>query len=306
MILVAGGTGVLGTRVVRLLGERGLQVRVLTRERSRAAHLAGVEIVEGDVRDVAAVNRAVDGAQSVVSAIQGFFGTKNGSPATIDRDGNLNLIRAAREAGVEHMVLVSTYDASPNHPMDLMRMKYAAEQELKASGLAWTILRPRAYIETWCEVLGRPLLKKGKTQVFGGGRNPINWVSALDVARFVTLALEDATMRGQIIDIGGPENMTMTEFVEVFRSGTAAVGKVGHIPLAAMRVMAVVMKPLNPAMARLVQASIVMDTLPQTFDSSEMRRRYPSIPTTRVAEVVRRDFADSPGAGRASVPSALA
>ena len=304
MILVAGGTGTLGTKVVGLLRERGTDVRILTRDRSRADHLTGVEIMEGDVGDAAAVKRAVKGAQSVVSAIQGFFGTKNGSPASIDRDGNRNLIQAARAAGVEQFVLVSVRDAAPDHPMDLMRMKYAAEQELKGSGLAWTIIRPAAYIETWCEVLGRPLLQKGKTQVFGRGRNPINWVSALDVARLVELSLVDPAMRGQTIEAGGPDNLTMSEFVDVFRSGTTKSGVVGHIPLAAMRVMAVAMKPLNPSMARQIQAGVIMDTRPQTFDASELRRRYPSIPATRVAEVVRRDFADTPGAARASLRTA--
>jgi NADH dehydrogenase len=304
MILVAGGTGLLGTKVVGLLRQRGVGVRVLTRARSRADHLGpGVEIVEGDLRDVAAVRSAVDGARSVVSAVQGFF-NKGGSPATIDRDGNRNLIRAAREAGVEQLVLVSVRDASPDHPMDLMRMKYAAEEELKASSLAWTIIRPAAYMETWCEVLGRPLREKGKTRVFGGGRNPINWVSSSDVARFVDLALADPALRGKTIEVGGPENLTMTEFVEVFRSETAAGGGVGHVPLAGMRVGAFVMKLVNPGLARLMQSGIVMDTQPQAFDSSPTRRRYPSIPLTTLAEVVRRDYADSPGAARASIPAA--
>ena len=118
MILVAGGTGRLGTFVVNLLVQRGLAVRVLTRDRGRAAHLVGanVEIVEGDIRDLADVRRAVDGVEQVVSAIHGFAGTKNQSPATIDRDGNRNLIRAAREAGAEHLVLLSVKDAAPDHP----------------------------------------------------------------------------------------------------------------------------------------------------------------------------------------------
>jgi len=94
VILVAGGTGRLGTMVVALLRQRGLEVRVLTRDRSRAAHLSGanVEVVEADVRDLESVRRAVAGARTVVSAIQGFAGTKDGSPVTIDRDGNRNLI----------------------------------------------------------------------------------------------------------------------------------------------------------------------------------------------------------------------
>lgn len=308
MILVAGGTGLLGTKVVGLLRQRQLEVRVLTRDRSRAADIAsaGVEIVEGDVGDPTAVQRAVDGVTTVVSAIHGFAGPNNtGSPASVDRDGNHNLIKAAREAGVEHMVLLSVWDASPDHPMDLMRMKYAAEEELKASGLAWTIIRPASYMELWCELLGRPLQDKGKTQVFGHGDNPINFVSAADVARFVELSVVDPEMRGRVIELGGPENLTMNQFVDVFQSETSSVGKVGHFPPAVMRVMAVLMKPINPSMARQVQAGVVMDTRPQAFDALETRSRYPSISVATVAEVVRRDFRDTPGAARASGAAAV-
>lgn len=302
MILVAGGTGRLGSRVVSLLRRRGLGVRVLTRERSRAAPLAGmdVEVVEGDVRDPVAVRGAVDGVRQVVSAIHGFVGTGNENPATVDRDGNHNLIVAAREAGAEHLVLISVRDAAPDHPMDLLRMKYAAEQELKASGLAWTIMRPSAYMETYCELLGRPLLEKGKTQLFGRGRNPINWVSVWDVARFVELAIVDAAMRGEVIEVGGPEDLSMAAFVEVFRTETGASGKVGHIPPLAMRLVALAMRLVNPSTARQIQAGIVMDTRPQAFDAGEARRRYPSIPVTSLAQVVRRDFAIARSTARGS------
>jgi uncharacterized protein YbjT (DUF2867 family) len=292
MILVAGGTGRLGTNVVGLLQARGLQVRVLTRHRSRAAHLAEtrLDIVEGDVRDRTAVRRAVTGVQTVISAIHGFPGTKDANPATIDRDGNHNLIQAAREANVQHFVLISVKEAAPDHPMDLMRMKYAAEQELMASGLTWTIIRPTSYMETWCEVLGRPLLEKGRTQVFGRGQNPINWVSAADVARFVELAVVDRALDGQSLEIGGPDNLTMTDFVRVFKTESGLEGKIGHIPPLAMRIGAIVASLVNPGMARQIRAGIVMDTAAMALDASEVRRRYPSVPVTSLGDVVRRDF----------------
>lgn len=296
MILVAGGTGRLGTKVVTLLRRRGDQVRVLTRDKSRAAHLpsSGLEIVEGDVRDAESVRRAMVGARTVVSAIQGFAGTKNGNPATIDRDGNHNLIMAAREAAVDHFVLVSVKDAGPDHPAELMNMKYAAEQDLKTSGLGWTIIRPTAYMELYCELLGRPLLDKGKTKVFGRGQNPINWVSAADVAEFVALAILDPAMRGEVIEVGGPGNMTMTTFVDVFQKETGSTGKVGHVPPVVMRLMASVMKLVNSGMARQIQMGIILDTHAQAFDPLDTRRRYPSIPLTCLDEVVRRDFANVP------------
>ena len=267
LILVAGGTGRLGTKVVTLLRRRGIEIRVLTRDPGRAAHLAGtgVEIVEGDVRDLAAVRRAVDGARTVISAIQGFVGTKMGSPVTIDRDGKPQPhTRCARGRGRAVRAGVSQRCIAES-PAELMRMKYAAEQDLKASGLAWTIIRPTAYMETWCDVLGRPLLDKGKTQVFGRGRNPINWVSAADVSEFVALAILDPSMRAEVIEVGGPENLTMTAFVDIFRKQIGSSGNVGHIPPVAMRLMAVVMSLANPGMARQIQMGIVMDTRPQGF-----------------------------------------
>jgi hypothetical protein len=62
------------------------------------------------------------------------------------------------------------------------------------------------------------------------------------------------------------------------------------------------MKLIDPSMARTIQGAIVMDTRPQSFDALETRRRYPSIPITSLAEVVRRDFAASPVSARSANP----
>jgi uncharacterized protein YbjT (DUF2867 family) len=293
MILVAGGTGTLGSRLVSLLAERGEQVRVLTRDRARAARLdTRTEVAVGDTGDPGALQRAVAGALTVVSAIHGFAGTPGATPDSVDRDGNRNLIRAALAAGAMHMILISVRDASPGHPMSLMRMKHAVEQELIASGLAWTIIRPSAYMETWCEVLGQPLLEQGKTMVFGRGANPVNWVSAWDVARFADLAAADPALRGLVIEVGGPENLTMTEFVRAFQRETGANGTIRRIPRPLMRLGSIVARPISPAMARQIQAGLIMDTQPQAFDASATRQHYPSIPVTSLAEVVRRDFGE--------------
>jgi uncharacterized protein YbjT (DUF2867 family) len=294
VILVAGGTGTLGTRIVDLLLDAGRQVRVLTRDRTRARHLgAAVEVVVGDVSESSAVAEAASGATAVISAIHGFAGPGHVSPARVDRDGNRSLIRATREAGAEHLVLVSVKDAAPDHPLDLMRMKFAAEQELRGSGLAWTILRPSAYMETWCQVLGRPLLDKGQTMVFGSGRNPINWVSAADVASLAVRCVTDPAMRGRVIDVGGPENLTMDEFIEVFRDETKSSGQVRRVPLLAMRAGALLARLASPSLARQMRAGIVMATTVQAFDGSAARREFPSLPFATLAEVVRRDFAGS-------------
>jgi uncharacterized protein YbjT (DUF2867 family) len=293
MILIAGGTGLLGAQVVQLLTAQGqgLPLRVLTRDPRRAQHLSGehVELVTGAVQDGGAVEQAVTGARIIISAIQGFSGTGDSSPRTVDLGGNSTLIQAARQAGTEHFILVSVHGAAPDHPIELFRMKYAAEQVLKASGLSWTIIRPTAYMETWTNVIGEPLVKTGKTRIFGRGTNPINFVSAYDVAQYVTCAAQGTTMHGELLEVGGPENLSMRQVAETIMRETKISGTVSAVPLPMMRLMAALMRPVNATLARQIQAGVAMDTEDMSFDPSEMRRRYPSLPFTSLANAVRRD-----------------
>lgn len=304
MILVAGGTGTLGRRLVPLLISRGQRVRILTRDPARAADLTGmdVEIVTGDIRDEAAVARAMAGVTTVVSAVHGFAGIDAAGPRAIDQEGNRRLIDAASAAHAGQVILLSIHDVARDHPMELFRAKWRAEQMLKSTTLAWTIVRPTAYMETWVHVLGDPLVSTGKTRLFGAATNPINVVSAGDVAHLVTLAVTDPALRGETIDIGGPENLTMRQVVEIISRETGVTGKTSAVPRSVLRVMAPLMRPINPTMARLIQSSLVMDTRPMAFDATEVHRRYPSLPSTSLAEVVRQTYGARP-AMRAAIAS---
>src|SRR5260370_11330559 len=99
------------------------------------------------------------------------------SPATVDRDANITLIRGAADNQVQHLVLVSLHDAAAAHLMSLHRMKYAAEQAVIGSGLRWTIIRPAPFMETWIDLIRAPRPGGGKSLVFGRGDNPISFVS---------------------------------------------------------------------------------------------------------------------------------
>ena len=299
MILVAGGTGTLGSQVVRLLLERGEPVRVLTRDPARAAHLPeSVQVLTGDLRDPAAVTAAVRGCATVVSAVHGFVGPGKPSPQAIDRDANRALIRAAADADVQHLVLVSVLGAAPDHPMSLHRAKHAAEQALQASGLTWTILRPAAYLETWIGIVGANLRDKAQALVFGPGRNPINFVSAHDVAAVVDLAVCDRSLRGQLLEVGGPENLTFTQLAERLITTSGRPGRIRHVPLAMLRPMSLLARPVSPAFARQAQAAVVMNTTDMTLDTSTIRDRLPTIPATTLDEVIRRQPSlEVPGAG---------
>ena len=291
MIVVIGGSGRLGKLVVDRLAGKGGAIRIMARDPTTVpARWPNVEVVRGDARRAANLDRAVAGASTVVSAMSAF-GMQRVTPREVDRDGNANLIAACERQGVDHVVLVSVRTASPTHPTALHRMKYEAEQRLMRSSLSWTILRPSPFIETFQQVLGAPLLEKGKTVVFGRARNPINFVSAHDVAWCVERASTDAALRGTAIDVGGPENLTLLEFVASFAAVTGARGPVTHIPLPVMRMISVVARPFNATFARLVQASVVMDTTDMAFDASRLRVQFPDLALTTAAEAARGDYA---------------
>ena len=101
MIAVAGGTGLLGTRLVAALIAQGQEVRVLTRDRARARPALGTtpEIVEVDVRRPDGLAEALEGVATVVSAFHGFLGGRGEGPDEVDRQGNANLVAAAQESG---------------------------------------------------------------------------------------------------------------------------------------------------------------------------------------------------------------
>ena len=286
MILVAGGTGRLGKLIVQLLVRAGEDVRVLTRLQERASGLpVAVEMIVGDIRRATGVATAVRDCTTVISAVHGFAGPDSPSPEAIDRDGNRRLIRAAKEAGVEHFVLVSVHDASPDHPMSLHRAKYAAEQELRASGLGFTIVRPTAFLETWVSVIGGELRTKGQALVFGPGKNLINFVSVLDVAALVALCVRDRSVSNEVLDIGGPENLNFVALAEQLIRASGKPGRIKHIPLPVLRVMSVLARPFSPIFARQARAAVVMNTTNMAFDAS-LRERFPTVPSTTLADVL--------------------
>ena len=300
MILVAGATGSLGRHLVPQLGGIGEPLRAIVRDPGAAAGLDRVEVVKGDVCDPATLAPAVAGVDTVVCAVSGFGAAGDVSVESVDRDGTIALIDAAVAAGVTDFVLVSVAQAGPRHPMDLMRAKYAAEQHLKASGMAWTILRPSLSTETWAHLIGRPLQKHGKTMVYGRGKQPVNFVSARDVAAFVRLAVSDPAMRNRTFELGGPENLTMNEFVKRFSAVTGATGSIGHYPLPVMRILAVALRLHKQQMARHIQAGVYIDTRGLAVDGRAARREYPALPLTSVDDVFRADY------GTAGAPSAAA
>jgi uncharacterized protein YbjT (DUF2867 family) len=258
MILVAGGTGTLGKRLLPRFVERGETVRALVR-RANAPLPDGVEPAPGDIMDAEASQRAVTGARTVVCAVSGFGGVRGADPRTVDGLGTRALIAAAADAGVERFVLVSVFHARVDHPNELQREKYRSEQALRASGIPWTILRPAPSTERWAFIVGGKVPAGGKAIVLGRGENPVNFVSADDVASVVLDAATDEHPSGRVIDVAGPEDVTLLGIVDRFQDALGRPVPVQRIPRLALRAMSVLARPFSPARAWQARAAVLMD-----------------------------------------------
>lgn len=122
--------------------------------------------------------------------------------------------------------------------------------------------------------------------MFGRGANPVNFVSAHDVARVVEQAVLDPALRGATLDVAGPDNLSLTQLARTVEAVTGRSGRIRRVPRPAMRLAAALLSGPKPALARQVRAGIAMDTLDMTAEAGP----GPDTPSTTVADVVRRDY----------------
>jgi uncharacterized protein YbjT (DUF2867 family) len=289
MILVVGATGTLGRKVARNLLAAGDEVRAMTRSIARGDDLKalGARPVRADLRDPESLEFALRGVHTVVTAAHSMLGRGTEASELIDDAAHRMLIDAARAAGVQHFVYTSVAGASLAHPIDFWRSKARIERYLAESGLSHTIVRPTAFMEVYAyQLIGKAILAGKRVVLFGRGRNPRNFVAAEDVAKVVVGALRIPSLRGETIEIGGPENLTAHQVVETFERVTGRKAKVSHVPLVAIRAMSRVMQPIHPGISRVMKAGVLNETTDQTFDPSVLRSRIP-ITLTSLEDWVR-------------------
>jgi uncharacterized protein YbjT (DUF2867 family) len=238
--LVVGATGLVGQEVCRQLRQAGIHVRALVRRTSdphKRADLQnlGVELVEGDLKDPASLVRACAGIQSVVSTASSTLARQAGdSIESVDRDGQLALLSAARVAHVEHFVFVSFRD-NPHIQYPLTSAKRAVEQALMTSGMRYTILQASYFMEIWLSpALGFDIANRND-RLYGDGTQPVSWISYRDVARAIVAAVTQTDARNQLIEVGGPHALSQREVAEMCTKAGAGEMSVERVPEAALR-----------------------------------------------------------------------
>lgn len=232
-IVVAGGTGFVGRHICKALLGSGHTVTVLSRSPHRAGsipELSGAHSRVGDVTVRASLRGRLDGADAVVGAVQ-FPNHPVEVPRRgltydrYDRQGTEHLIAEARESEVERYVYISGAGASSSSDKPWYRAKGRAEEAIKQSGIAYSMLRPSWAYGPEDRALNRlAAIARFSPVVPRLGVRPqlIQPVYVGDIALAVRRIFEEDEAWGRTFEIGGPEVLTMDE---VLRTLLGVLGK---------------------------------------------------------------------------------
>jgi len=232
-VLVAGGTGFVGTALCETLAARGHDVTALARDPVDAAFsddVPDVSTVAGDVTDYDSIESAFEGQDAAVNlvALSPLFQPEGGDDAhdRVHRGGTEHCVQAAERHDVDRFLQLSAHGADSDGRTAYIRAKGRAEELVRGSGLDWTIVRPSVVFGDGGEFVGftRLLTTPYVTGLPGGGKTRFQPIWVGDLAPMLAATVEDDAHVGAIYEIGGPEVLTLADVARaIYRSDGKSV-----------------------------------------------------------------------------------
>lgn len=245
MILVIGATGTVGRELVPQLLERGQAVRVMSRtpEKARALFGDAVEVARGDAGDGASLRAALAGVERV------FLLTP---PGMAGPPPDATVCELAARAGVRQIIRLSVLLAGGDERDPIAGWSTAAENAIKASGLAWTFLRPGGFMSNtlgWAETIKR---ERTVRALFADQK--VAWIDPYDVAAVAARALTEEGHAGRAYPLSGPQALSPREQAAILAAALGTAIEVVDLPPAQVR-EALIAQGVPPERADVVLAA---------------------------------------------------
>lgn len=202
MILVVGGTGTIGSEVVRLLQTANVQFKALVRDGAKARELGsrGVDTVSGDLRDPKSLSAALQGIEKVFVV----------TPLVADQvQMRAALIAAAKSAGVRHFVMSTGIGAAPDSPVQIGRWHGQNQQQVQDSGMAWTFVQPGFFMQNL--LMSAESIRAQGEFYMPLGEGKVSWVDARDIASVAVRALTTSGHDNRAYPVTGPQALSGAE-----------------------------------------------------------------------------------------------
>ncbi len=249
MVLVTGSTGFVGRHIVRELRSRGVEVKCLARSSSNLTVLNGldVEICYGDVTNQASLEMALEDVEAVVHLVAIIRETKQATFQGVNFLGTRSLVQAAKKMGLRRLIYMSNLGAGPDQRFPLLYSKWLGEEEVRNSGMDFTIFRPSVMFgrgDGFITVLADIIKKLPLVPVIGSGRTKFQLISVEDVAACLAKTLDDNRFINQVIPLAGPEHLAYEEIIDLIIWTLKLRRLKLHIPIPIMQAIVSVMEKL--------------------------------------------------------------
>ncbi|HEX7492026.1 MAG TPA: NAD(P)H-binding protein [Candidatus Limnocylindrales bacterium] len=272
-VAVAGGTGLVGGAIARELASRGHHVVVLTRRPPVGG--GQFEYRSADATRAEGLAAALAGIDTLVISLA-FRNSPIEAPRRgqtfelVDAAGTERLVEAARSVGVKHLVYISGAGAAPNAAKHWFRAKWRAEEAIRGSGIAYTILRPSWIYGPGDHSLNRFVGFSGWLPFIpqiGNGKQLLAPVYVGDVAALVADSLDTPAAENVTLDVGGPDTLSMDEIIRVALGVLGRRRPILHTPVFLMKMittplMLLPTPPMTPGAIDFIVQSAQVDTAP--------------------------------------------
>ncbi len=231
-VFITGGTGFVGQNILRAIRSQGHKITAFVRAGSeeKLPFLEDVDVAYGDVTEPDSLTGAIKGADAVVHLV-GIIRERPSSNITFEKlhfEATQNVVKAAVDAGVKRFIFMSANGAAHNGVSAYQTTKWRAEEEVRNSGVAWTIFRPSVifgdpgglmeFTSEMAGVIGRAPV----TPVFGDGLYKLDPVFVKDVAECFAGSLNNPEAIGKVFHLGGGNPVTFHEIIQIIGKALGA------------------------------------------------------------------------------------
>jgi uncharacterized protein YbjT (DUF2867 family) len=212
-LLLTGATGRLGSLVAAELNQQGIAWRAFARRADAAVSLGASDVVQGNFHSLAEAEQAVKAIRTVI-LIAG--------DAPDQELQEINVVNAARQAGVKHIVKLSAQSAGLNPPASFGKKHIQVERAIEKSGMQWTFIRPVFFQQSF--LLFADSVKKKNMIILPAGKGSASFVDARDVAQCLVKVASQTGHAGKIYTLTGPQSLT-------FSQAASAIGESRNKPV---------------------------------------------------------------------------